>query len=379
MSKRIYLDNNASAPLIPSVLNACQKELQFLINNPSSSHAFGQEAKARLDSARRKIASYFNVKPHECLFTSSGTESMNTLIKGCLAKKRGHIITSSVEHSAVYNTLKSLEGFDVSYLDPGPWGAVQAHQVQEALRPDTCLITLMAVNNETGVKTDLDAIGKLASAHGCPFVVDGVAALAKHPIDLSYISAIGFSGHKIHAPPGIGLIVVKPSFKFTPLIDGGAQEYGLRGGTESLVLIKGLEAAFDALSGADHVEELGRYFEQELLKKFLGVEINGTGPRLSQTVNAYFPTIDGETLLMALDQKGVQASLGSACTAGALEPSRVLLNMGYPTQRVRRSLRFSFSRINTKAEVEEALDILGEICRRSSRPAPNHFGSPSSD
>ncbi len=351
----IYLDNNASTPLDPFVQEMIKLEMTYLIDNPSSMHKYGQEAKKRLDKARRYIADYFKVKPTEIIFTSSGTEAMNFLIRSALHHKKGHIISSSAEHSAVYNLLKSLP-FETTFLNPEPTGEIAPEKVFKAIRPDTILISLMAVNNETGVKTDIDAIAKGLKV---PFIVDGVQWLGKEPISLPpQVTGIGFSGHKIHAPPGIGFAIIR--HKQNPFIVGGAQEFGMRGGTENMLGIMGLYAAFQKLTP---IESSARdLFEKRILDALPNAQVNGKN-RVANVTNITFSGIDGETLLIKLDQKGLAASLGSACSSGAIEPSRVLIGMGLSYKLAKSSLRFSFSRMNTLGEAEKAAQIVIESVR----------------
>ncbi|MDB6080745.1 MAG: nifS, partial [Chlamydiia bacterium] len=337
MKTKIYLDNNATTAIAPLVIESVIHAFSTF-GNPSSAHSFGQEARALVVKARDSMASFLKVKPHEIIFTSSGTESINMLLRGLFGfYPVGHIITSSVEHAACYNTVQALEaaGCKVSYLMPGLHGAVTVDQVVEALTPQTRLITLMAANNETGVITDLEAIGRIALERGIPFIVDGVALLGKEPITIPEgVSAIAFSGHKIHAPKGVGITVIRKGGreKLAPYLTGGPQELGRRAGTEDVPAIVGLGRAIELLShdglhAYDRMRRLRDEFEEELLQ--LGdVLINGQGPRISNTSNMAFLGVEGELLLMQLDREGVAVSHGSACTTGALEPSRILLNMG---------------------------------------------------
>lgn len=365
----IYLDNNASTQLDPTIADFIVKNLPLLKGNPSSSHAAGQSVRALITKVRTSIASYFNVKARELIFTSGGTESVNTGIRGLLQnKKPGHIITSAVEHSCTLAVCKLLEtlGYSVSYLPVGPWGAVQPQAIKEAIRPDTQLIALMSVNNETGVKTDVKSIAAIAHEHQIPFFVDAVAQLGKEIIEIPLgVSAMAFSGHKIHALQGIGLLYLRSGVKFQPLIVGGEQEYGRRAGTENVLGILSLAKAIELLSTHDceRIEKLRNRFEECLKKEFPGILINGDGPRVSNTSNLAFMGIDGETLLMNLDRAGVAASHGSACSSGSLEPSRVLLGMDLPLERVNSSIRFSLSRLTTDAEIDDALKIIVNILK----------------
>lgn len=357
----------------PRVLEAMLPEFSGIPSNPSSIHFFGQQAKQRLEQARQTIASFLKVKPQEIVFTSSGTESMNLILKGfCRGVREGHAISSNIEHPCVYQTLLQLKegGLDISFLPAGLHGAVTPEQIREAIRPNTRFIALAAVNNETGVKHDLDGIGRIALESGIPLLVDGVAWLGKelftfHP----GISAMGFSGHKIHGPKGTGFAFVRSSVKLHPLLLGGPQEYSLRAGTENLAGILGLAKAVELLkaelpSATERMAMLRDRLETQLLAKADPVVINGTGPRVCNTCNLSFPGDLGEDLLIALDMAGIAVSHGSACTSGALEPSRILINMGVPHEIAKSALRFSLSRNTTAEEIDQAAQIISEMsCR----------------
>lgn len=375
MPSKIYLDNNASTFLDPTVSEFLVHTIKTLQGNPSSSHSVGQQVRNALAKARSSIAMFFHVKPSEVVFTSCATESMNMLIRGILqqrAPRGGHVITSSAEHSCVYMTLKQLEqqGHQVSFLSPGLYGAVSPQAVRDAIRPDTQLITLMAVNNETGVKTDIEAIAEIALEHGIPFVVDGVAALGKEVLTIPEgVSAMAFSGHKIHAPQGVGLAIIRSGTKIVPFLTGGKQEMERRAGTENVFGILAMAKAIEELertlpSAVKTMEELRDLFEATLLQAIPEIGINGEGERVCNVSNLAFPQIDGESLLIALDQAGVAASHGAACSSGGLEPSRVLLAMGIPSAQAHSSLRFSLSRFTTQQEIEQACEIILNCVQR---------------
>lgn len=357
---QIYLDNNATTALDEKVFEACSSELCEVPSNPSSVHSFGRAARNRLIIAREQVAKAFFVKPTEVIFTSGGTESLNMVLKGL--KNNAHIITSNVEHAAVFNTLKLFE--NVTYLDAGPYGAVKPKAVLEALRPNTCLITLMAANNETGVKTDLASIAAIAKSHKIPFVVDAVSWIGKEPFEMHEgISAICLSGHKFHAPKGIGALILRKELKIEPLITGGHQEFEKRGGTENLAGIIGLAKALSLCNegSTTYMCHLRNHFEKEVLRSISDVTINGTGPRICNVSNLSFHGVEGEVLLMKLDLMGIYASHGSACSSGALEPSRILLNMGLGKETAASSLRFSLSRFTTLKEIDHTLSILQDL------------------
>lgn len=371
--KRIYLDYNSTAPLDPRLLKILAEEFEEEVGNPSSIHFHGQLCRKKLEKSREIIARFFRVSPSEVIFTSGGTESAAMLLRGVLnLNSQGHVITSNVEHACVYETLKVLQkkGIEVTFLPTGEWGAIRAEDVERAILPHTRLITLMAANNETGVKTDIEAIAKISERANIPFVVDGVSWLGKEKIHLSDgISAIFFSGHKIYAPKGVGFCICRKNFKFEPLLVGGGQEHNRRSGTENLPGIVAMSHAIafleqdqDAL--ITETRRLRDFFEKSLISRLGQVVENGEGPRISNTSNLAFLGIDGETLLINLDREGISVSHGSACSSGALELSRVLLAMDIPRERVRSSLRFSLGRMTTEEEIQRAIEIIVRTVER---------------
>lgn len=364
----IYLDNNATTACDPIVINSCLNELQLGACNPSSVHSLGRLSKARLVNARDTIISYFECNHLDMIFTSGATEAINMVIKGLKKTLKGrHVITSDIEHLAVYSTFKALEkeGVEVTFLNTNDWGAVKPEQVLSAIKPNTSLISLMAANNETGVKTDIESIAKIAKQHNLLFLVDAVAWIGKEPFVIyDGISALFISGHKFHAPKGIGACLYKKNFKFENLIDGGHQERGKRAGTENLMGIIGMAKAFELLDPKHslHMQKLRDYFENSILNSIDNVIINGSGPRIANTSNLSFLDLEGETLLMKLDLNGICVSHGSACSSGALEPSRVLLNMGLGRKRALGAIRFSLSRFTTIDEIDQTIEVLKKIC-----------------
>ncbi len=362
--QRIYLDNNATTIVAPEVLEVMLEELSGLPANPSSVHFFGKEAKKKLTTARASIASYLKVKPTEIVFTSGATEGINTILRG---QRHTHIVTSNVEHSCIYNTLKDLEkkGIKVTYLEAQSYGATTPDAVRLAITPQTTLIILGAVNNETGVKIDIEAIAKIALEARIPFALDGVALLGKEAFTIPEgVSAMAFSGHKIHGPKGIGFNFIRSNFKLSPLITGGDQEFSKRAGTENLAGILGLAKAIELLEKSppmQKMQDLRAHFEKRLKELFSNVLINGDGPRICNTSNVSFLGVDGETLLIQLDQAGIAASHGSACASGSLEPSRILLSMNLPRERIKSSLRFSLSRFTTEQEIEQTISTIAAL------------------
>lgn len=366
----IYLDNNATTMIDPRVKAEIVALMDTPFGNPSSPHRLGQKAKSLLSHARKQVAGLLGCSSQQILFTSGGTEGASLAIHGLLkGKKQPKILSSSVEHACVYETLEALraDGAAVDYLPVGLSGAIRREDLIHAVernRPD--LIVLMAVNNETGVKNDVPAIAELAEAHQIPLVVDGVAWLGKEKFFIpTGVSAMFFSGHKVHAPQGTGFIYLKSKLKLSPQILGGSQEFNMRGGTENLIGIVALGKALELLLSELPQATLRMSHLTEKLKKALldipGAEMNGTGERICNTINVSFANQDGETLLIALDQAGVCCSLGSACASGAIEPSRVLLNMGIPMQRAQASLRFSLSRMTTEEEIDRAIQTIRKV------------------
>lgn len=374
MDERIYLDNNASTPVAPEVLETYIRVTKDYVGNPSSSHTEGKTLRHLLMQSRETIAKYLGVKPKEIIFTSGATEAINMVIHGIFdgGHKKGHIITSNVEHAAVLKSAQYLEahGVEVTYLSPGSHGAVRAEQVLEALQPNTKLIALMAVNNETGVKTNINEIAMIAQQHNIPFVVDAVALFGKEEFSIpAGVSAMFTSGHKLHAPKGVGFAFIRRSLKIPPLLYGGSHEYGLRAGTENLSGIVAFAKAVEMLKvklpeATEYMRYLRDLLEGGLKRNIPDAIVNGSGPRVCNTLNMAFPGVQGETLLANLDLQGVAVSHGSACASGALEPSRVLLNMGVPAELVKSSLRFSVSRMNSEEEVLRAVEVIAATVER---------------
>lgn len=359
MSK-IYLDNNATTKLDPRVVEAMLTELQAEPSNPSSIHSFGRSAAGRLQKARKLIADYLGVHESELIFTSSGTEAIHLAILGL--KPKGHIITTKIEHAAVFHTIENLPN-PVAYLPVNEAGHVLASDVENAIHHTTSLIVLSAVNSETGVKNPIEEIASIAKRYGIPLIVDGVALLGKEIFSIpSGITAMTFSAHKIHGPKGIGLLFLRKGTKFSPLFLGGGQEAMRRAGTENLPGVIGFAKAVEILqselpAATHHMEHLRNLFESQLVN----VRINGSGPRICNTSNITFLNHDGEAMLIKLDQKGIAASMGSACSSGVLRPSRPLQEMGLSRKEALSSIRFSLSRFTTEEEIQKVLNILSEL------------------
>lgn len=360
--ERIYLDNNSTTILDPRAFKAMLADLKGPPANPSSVHWFGQQARSLLSAARHQSASFFRAKPEEIIFTSGGTESINLMLRSLPSK--GHVITTAIEHSSVYRSVQALEaqGLNVTYVQVGLWGAPLIEQISDAIRKDTCAFIFSASNGETGVKIDLPAIAELAEKHRIPLLLDAVSYIGKEPFPiLPGISAVSLSGHKFHAPKGIGLLYFRSCFRLNPLLTGGNQEYQKRAGTENLSGILGLGESLQILnefqeSITQKILSLRLHFENGLRREIPDLIVHGEGPRISNTSNIAFLGVDGETLLMHLDLAGISASHGSACSSGALEPSRVLTQMGIDKKTARSSLRFSLGRTNTREEIDLAIE-----------------------
>ena len=358
---RIYLDNNSTTPLDPKVFEAMLFDLCQTPRNPSSIHSFGREARNELTRARRVVSEILKVSPEELTFSSGATESNNFLLKGFLKnifpKK---VITTKLEHSSIFNIIEKYqkEGGAVHFLSVGEEGSPSIDEIKEEIK-DAGLIAIMAVNNETGVKTDYKEIAKLASQFKVPYLIDGVALLGKEPFEIvEGISAMTFSGHKLHAPKGVGLTYLSNEYELPSLIEGGAQEGKQRAGTHNFSGILGLSKAIELLptllpEKTLYMQNLRDYFEKSLLDELSDIQINGTGERVCNTSSIAFLGVDGESLLMNLDLNKVAASHGSACSSGSIAPSRILLGMGYSKEIVESSIRFSVSRMTEKEEVEK--------------------------
>jgi cysteine desulfurase len=363
----LYFDNNATTALDPAVVETMLPFLTELYGNPSSAYSFGSRVAKAIEHAREQVAALIGCETREILFTSCGSEGNNAALASALAADpdRKHVVTTSVEHSATKNYCERLarRGYEVTWLPVDGQGRLDMEQVAGAIRSDTAIVSVMWANNETGVLYPVEEIARLTRAKGAFFHTDAVQAVGKLPIDLnaSAIQFLSLAGHKLHAPKGVGALYVNRRVRFTPFLVGGGQEGGRRGGTENVASIVALGKAAE-LAGA-HISEEGAtvramrdHFETGILQQIPGTEVNGDPiERLPNTSNIYFPGIESEAMLVLLDKEGLCAS---ACTAGSLHPSHVLMAMGFPTERARGSLRFSFSRLNTMAEVERGLEIV---------------------
>ena len=368
---QVYADNAATTKMSQTAINAMLPYMERIYGNPSSLHSVGQEAAEALQSARETIAQCLNASPNEITFTSGGSEADNQALLSAawlgLRKGKKHIISTAFEHHAILHTLKKLEkeGFEVQLLDVGPLGNITAQQVADAIREDTCLVTTMYANNEIGSILPIAEIGAVCKEKGVLFHTDAVQAAGHLPIDVKAqnIDMLSLSAHKFHGPKGIGVLYARRGVPLTSLIEGGAQERGKRAGTENIPGIMGMAAALqDACqhmeANAAHVSHL-RDRLIEGLSQIPHSALNGDPVnRLPGNVSFCFEGIEGESLLLLLDSKGICASSGSACTSGSLDPSHVLLAIGRPHEVAHGSLRLSLSEWNTDEEIDH---ILAEV------------------
>jgi cysteine desulfurase len=373
-----YLDHNATTPVLPDIFEAMQPYFTEKFSNPSALYRRGRDGHVALKLARESVARLLGCRAPEIVFTGGGTEGDNLAILG-VASAGDHVITSAIEHSAVLNSCAYLEGVgvEVTRVPVDGQGQVDPQDVRRALRANTKLITIMMANNETGVLQPVEQIGAIAAEADVYFHVDAVQAAGKVPICVDQIGCdlLTISGHKIYAQQGTGALFIRRGTRLKPLLHGGHQEEGRRPGTENLPGIVGLGHASElALSGLQDGEQLGKWrdtLEAGVLNSIEAVGLNGSGsPRVPNTSNIYFDYITGEALLVALDDKGVAVSAGAACSAGAREPSHVLLAMGLSNERARSSLRFSLGKLNSADDIAYVLAVLPEVVRQLRKRSP---------
>lgn len=378
MDKVVYMDNAATTRTLPEVVDAMLPYFSEQYGNPSGIYSFSARNKETLAKQRESVAKLINAADNEIYFTAGGTESDNWAIKETLLAYGGkgkHIITSKVEHHAVLHTCEFLEKFcgaSVTYLDVDEYGRVDPASVEAAIRPDTVLITIMYANNEIGTIQPIREIGEIAHAHGILFHTDAVQAFGHIPIDVDacHIDMLSASGHKVHGPKGIGILYIRKGVKIRSYIHGGAQERRRRAGTENVPGIVGMgEAVRMAASSMDETAEKERrlcaHMIERISKEIPHCRLNGhPTDRLPNNVNFSFEFIEGESLLIMLDMRGICASSGSACTSGSLDPSHVLLAIGLPHEIAHGSLRLTVSADNTMEEVDYTVDCLKEIVQQ---------------
>ena len=383
--RRVYMDANATTPLLPEVMEAMRPYWMEHFGNASSIHQQGQRARTAVDQAREILAEFFGCHAAEVVFTSGGTEGDNTALFGLL-HPGDHLITTSIEHSAVLAAADRLahDGIETSRVDPGPDGLIDPMDILRAIRPETRLISVMLANNETGVIQPVEVIGRIAAQTGVFFHIDAVQAAGKVPINVSRIGChiLTISGHKMHAPKGVGAMFVRKGTPLDPLFVGGSHERRRRAGTEAVPSIVGLakaaELAMHSLeTGAMHrLAALRDKLEEGILSQIPGTGVNGAGaPRAANTSNIWFNQLEGEALVIALDLKGLAVSGGSACHSGATEPSHVLLAMGLDKNRARASLRFSLLKTTTEADIDYALEVIPQAVERLRQLTPEMAGT----
>ena len=380
---RIYMDNAATTRVSKPVLEAMLPYMTEVYGNPSSIHSFGREARKALDRAREQVANALGADPQEIYFTGCGTESDNWAIRGGAYAKRPkgkHLITSAIEHHAVLHAMAQLEveGFEVTYLPVDADGLVNPEDLEKAFRPDTTLVSIMMANNEIGTIQPIGELAKITKAHGALLHTDAVQAIGSVAIDVKSLGVdmLSLSGHKFHAPKGVGALYLKKGVKINPLMQGGAQERKQRPGTENIASIVGMGVAIE--KAAATIAERNAYLTplrdrliEGILTNIPEVRLNGhPTKRLANNVNVSVRYIEGEALLLSLDLVGIAASSGSACTSGSLDPSHVLLAIGLPHEIAHGSLRFSLSEESTPEEVEYVIAELKKIVERLRAMSP---------
>ncbi len=371
---RVYMDNGATTRVTEPVMAAMAPYFCEIYGNPSSVHGFGREARRAVEASRAQVAKAIGAQPREIYFTGCGTEADNWALRGAAyanREKGRHIVTTAIEHHAILHTCQQLEkeGFEVTYLPVDADGLVSPEQLEAAIRPDTTLVSIMYANNEIGTIEPIPALAAVAKAKGVLFHTDAVQAVGNVPIDVQAqgIDLLSMSGHKFHAPKGVGALYVRQGVHLQRLMQGGAQERGQRPGTENLASIVGMGRAIELATAdiegkAAGVAKLRDRLIQRLTTEIPYVKLNGHPTRrLCGNVNVSFRFIEGESLLLHLDLKGIAASSGSACTSGSLDPSHVLLAIGLPHEIAHGSLRLSLSEENTPEEADYAADCLVEI------------------
>ena len=371
--KPIYLDNNATASVAPEVTEAMLPFLREFYGNPSSMHTFGGQLHRKVEAAREQVAALIGAEPGEIIFTSCGSESDNTALMSATETFPGkrHIITTRVEHPAVLNFAKHLarKGYRVTYVPVDSQGRLDMDSFYKSLDDNVAIVSIMHANNETGVIFPIDEIGAILRERGILFHTDAVQTVGKIPINVREmpLDMLSLSGHKLHAPKGIGALYVRKGTRFYPYLIGGHQEHGRRAGTENVPSIIAIGKACELARAnirqeAEHVSKLRDKLEKALLERCTDTRINGeTINRLPNTTNISFEYVEGEAILLRIDRHGICASSGSACTSGALEPSHVLRAMGVPYTAIHGSIRFSLSRYNTEEEIDRVIELMPPI------------------
>jgi cysteine desulfurase len=395
----IYMDANATTPVLPEVVEAMRPYWAESFGNASSVHQRGQQARGAVDHSREAVAALLSCRAAEVVFTSGGTESDNLALFGLLSLG-DHLVTTAIEHHAVLHAAEALaeRGVEVTFLQPTLAGVIETAALEAALRPNTKLVSVMLANNETGIIQPVCELAEIAHAAGALFHTDAIQAGGKLPLDVAGLGCdlLSLSGHKMHAPQGTGVLFVRRGVKLKPLFFGGLHERGRRPGTENVAGIVGLgraaelarawlskTAANPGPEGAPHnpaaLAAMRDRLEQGILARVADAGVNGAGcPRVPNTTNLYFDGIDAEALIIALDLQGLAVSAGSACQSGATEPSHVLVAMGLSEERARASVRLSLSRLNTAAEVDAAIELVSSAVARLRELAPKKLAAANS-
>ncbi len=381
----IYLDNNATTQVDPAVFEAMTPWLRDEYGNPSSMYSLGKRAHSAIERAREQVASLIGATPAEIIFTSCGSESINSAVLSAssIDPDKTHIVTTAVEHSATVKLCEHLarRGYEITWLPVNSAGLLDLEKLERSIRPDTALVSLLWANNETGVLFPVEEIAAIAHAKKVPLHIDAVQAVGKLPLNVSALGPqfLSLSGHKLHCPKGVGALYVNRRMRYTPWLRG-SQEGSRRGGTQNVASIVGLGQAAEIATShlrEEHgtIRALRDKFEQEILAAVPAVEVNGDREhRLPNTTNLSFDGIESEAALMLLDELGICCSAGSACTSGSVDPSHVLKAMGFSNERARGSIRFSLGRFNTEDQIETALQTIPDVIAKLRRMSPT--GSP---
>jgi len=370
----IYLDYAASSPPFPDVMDHVYRTALDTFGNPGALHCAGGAARGLLQESRRSLAQLLKVQPQEIFFTSGGTESNNWAVcAGCMVPGKRHIVCSTAEHSSVLEPVRRMQqsGFRVTWLNPGPDGRIDPNAAEAALRPDTALLCVQAVNNETGVLQDVDALAQIAHRHRARYLCDGVQSFGHVSQNLHKADLLSLSAHKLGGPRGVGCLVIRQPHRLEPLLDGGGQEFGLRSGTENLPGIAGFALAArlsvrQLVSEEARRKELTLLLQEELRSTCSGVCFAGENAPRSSILSCAFPAITAEEMVMRLDLKGICVSPGAACAAGNGSPSHVLLAMGYTEEEAARFVRFSLGRTTTEEEIRQTAAAAADICKKRS-------------
>jgi cysteine desulfurase len=383
VKREVYADNNATTKVDEAVLEEMMPYFCQFYGNPSSMHFFGGQVEKKMTEAREKMAAMINAQPTEIIFTSCGTESDNIAIHSALMSypEKHHVITTKVEHPAILNYCKHLSkrGYGVTFLSVDRHGMIDPNELYDSLREDTAIVSIMYANNETGTIFPIDEIGRIVKENGSVFHTDGVQAAGKIPLDMQKSDTVDFltlSGHKLHAPKGIGILYVRRGTKFRPLLIGGHQERGRRPGTENTAFIIGVGKAAELVMATmdtelPRIKAMRDRLEKALLERVPDAIVNGHPTnRTPNTLNISFKYVEGEAILLMLSEMGIAASSGSACTSGSLEPSHVLRAMGIPFTAAHGSVRLSLSRFNTEEDIDYIIEQLPPIIKRLREISP---------